>query len=101
MKLRDLKMRKSGIVGRGAIRPLQTQRIIRRQQPNQTRNYNSCITWPQWSVTNVKAGVTHNQGQIKERVSRAAAWAPTYTGRSDAIRVIGIMVPVNSGFPRS
>jgi len=101
MKLRDLKLRKSGIVGRGAIRPLQTQRIIRRQQPNQTRNYNSCITWAQWTVTSVKAGGTHNQGQIKERISRAAARVPTYTGRSDVIRVIGNMVRVNSGFPRS
>ena len=73
MKLRDLKLRKSGSVGRRAIRPLQTHCIIRRQQPNQTRNYSSCIIWAKRRVTNVKEGGTHNQGQIKKRASRAAA----------------------------
>jgi len=47
------------------------------------------------------AGGTHNQGQIKERISPAAVRAPTYIGRADVFRVIGNMVPVNSGFPRS
>jgi hypothetical protein len=73
MESRNLKLRTSGIVGRWAIHPLGTHCITRRQQPNQTRNYNRCIIQAKWRVTNVKAGGTLNQGRIKKWASRAAA----------------------------